>query len=391
MSRRGENIRKRKDGRWEGRYIHGYDRVRGTAKYASIYGKTYSEVKEKLYQAKYQTSIGQMYVDNKNKRFGEILSLWFGRISIKLKPSSIIKYQNLIDNHIVPELGHLKLRELNPDVFYDFLDEQSKTGNKKTGGPLSRSSLLTLQYILNSTVKYAASQNMMTLFSLQLLSSGNAAAPVNCLEEWEEKKIDMYLASNISNRNVGIMLSLYCGLRLGEVCGLKWSDFDLEYNLLHIQRTVQRIKTNNGKKETEIWIGTPKSKSSVRSIPLPDFLLPSIREMSKGVSPEWFVLSDASTPIDPRTYQYHFSRILKICGIKKTKYHTLRHTFATNCVALGFDIKTLSEILGHSNVSITLNKYVHPSIKQKQIQMDYWDTIKGQFYGQMPPICENKH
>ena len=252
MSRRGENIRKRKDGRWEGRYIHGYDRVRGTAKYASIYGKTYSEVKEKLYQAKYQTSIGQMYVDNKNKRFGEILSLWFGRISIKLKPSSIIKYQNLIDNHIVPELGHLKLRELNPDVFYDFLDEQSKTGNKKTGGPLSRSSLLTLQYILNSTVKYAASQNMMTLFSLQLLSSGNAAAPVNCLEEWEEKKIDMYLASNISNRNVGIMLSLYCGLRLGEVCGLKWSDFDLEYNLLHIQRTVQRIKTNNGKKETEI-------------------------------------------------------------------------------------------------------------------------------------------
>lgn len=388
MPRRGENIRKRKDGRWEGRYIIGYDQNRKAAKYASIYGKSYSEVKEKLYEAKYQTSIGRVYVDNKNKRFGEILNNWLECISVKLKPSSIIKYQNMIENHLLPELGHLKLKELNNNVLNGFLNNQSKTGNKKSGGSLSTSSLQTLQYILNATIKYAASQNMMPLISLQHISGGNAAAPVSCLEDWEEEKLDMYLVSNLSGRNMGIMLSLYCGLRLGEVCGLQWSDFDLEHNLHHVNRTVQRIKKTGCEKGTKIWIGTPKSKSSVRSIPLPDFLLPSIRELSKGVPPDCFVLSKTFSPIDPRTYQYQFNRVLKICGIKKTKYHTLRHTFATNCVALGFDIKTLSEILGHSNVSITLNKYIHPSLEQKRIQMDYWNTIKGQIYGQILPICE---
>lgn len=110
MPRRGENIRKRKDGRWEGRYIKGYDSAKGKAKYASIYGKTYSEVKKKMNEAKFQTSIGQVYVDAKNMLFGEIVNNWFGIVKINLKPSSINKYQNLIENHVLPELGHYKLK-----------------------------------------------------------------------------------------------------------------------------------------------------------------------------------------------------------------------------------------------------------------------------------------
>lgn len=147
MSRRGENIRKRKDGRWEGRYIKGYDSKKQKARYASVYGKTYAETKQKLDEAKYKSSIGVVYVDAKNKLFGEIINSWFNAKKINLKPSSIIKYQNLIEKHILPELGHRKLRELNADLFYTFLDAQQKNGNKKNGGMLSTSSLQTMLYM----------------------------------------------------------------------------------------------------------------------------------------------------------------------------------------------------------------------------------------------------
>ena len=121
MSRRGENIRKRKDGRWEGRYIKGYDSKKQKARYASVYGKTYAETKQKLDEAKYKSSIGVVYVDAKNKLFGEIINSWFNAKKINLKPSSIIKYQNLIEKHILPELGHRKLRELNADLFLSLI------------------------------------------------------------------------------------------------------------------------------------------------------------------------------------------------------------------------------------------------------------------------------
>lgn len=216
MSRRGENIRKRKDGRWEGRYIKGYDSKKQKARYASVYGKTYAETKQKLDEAKYKSSIGVVYVDAKNKLFGEIINSWFNAKKINLKPSSIIKYQNLIEKHILPELGHRKLRELNADLFYTFLDAQQKNGNKKNGGMLSTSSLQTMLYILNATIKYAASNNMVAYFSICLTRSGKEATPIQTLEQHEEDALDLFLSTHISRRNLGIMLSLYCGLRIGD-------------------------------------------------------------------------------------------------------------------------------------------------------------------------------
>lgn len=383
MPRRGENIRKRKDGRWEGRYIKGYDSINQKAKYASIYGKTYAETKQKLNEAKYKTSIGIVYVDTKNKLFGEVITSWFNAQKINLKPSSIIKYQNLIENHIMPELGHRKLRELNADVFYAFLDAQRRNGNKKNGGMLSTSSLQTMLYILNATIKYAASNNMIAYFSIRLTGTGKETAPIQTLAQYEEDALDSFLSTHISCRNLGIMLSLYCGLRIGEVCALQWTDIDLDNSVLYVRRTVQRIANPGGKRKTKIYVDTPKSKSSIRAIPIPNFLVPIILTLAKENPPDAYILTGSiSKPLEPRTFQYYFHQVLSMAGIEKTKYHTLRHTFATNCVALGFDIKSLSEILGHSNVSVTLNKYVHPSMKQKKLQMDYWNTIKGQIYGQ---------
>ena len=176
---------------------------------------------------------------------------------------------------------------------------------------------------------------------------------------------------------------MYCGLRIGEVCALQWTDIDTNKGILYVRRTVQRITNQGGKTKTKLFVGSPKSKSSIRAIPVPNFLVPIIYTLAQEDPPDAYILTGLiNKPLEPRTFQYYFNQVLNVAGIKKTKYHTLRHTFATNCVALGFDIKSLSEILGHSNVSITLNKYVHPTMQQKRLQMDYWNSIKGQIYGQ---------
>lgn len=343
MSRRGENIRKRKDGRWEGRYIKGYDSKKQKARYASVYGKTYAETKQKLDEAKYKSSIGVVYVDAKNKLFGEIINSWFNAKKINLKPSSIIKYQNLIEKHILPELGHRKLRELNADLFYTFLDAQQKNGNKKNGGMLSTSSLQTMLYILNATIKYAASNNMVAYFSICLTRSGKEATPIQTLEQHEEDALDLFLSTHISRRNLGIMLSLYCGLRIGEVCALQWTDIDTKNAILYVRRTVQRIAHSSGKTKTKIHVGSPKSKSSIRVIPIPSFLVPIICTLAQEDPPDAYILTGSiNKPLEPRTFQYYFDQVLTMAGIQKTNYHTLRHTFATNCVALGFDINRIA-------------------------------------------------
>lgn len=322
MPRRGENIRKRKDGRWEGRYIKGYDSAKGKAKYASIYGKTYSEVKKKMNEAKFQTSIGRVYVDAKNMLFGEIVNNWFGIVKINLKPSSINKYQNLIENHVLPELGHYKLKDLNSDTLHGFLEKQGSTGNKKNGGSLSISTLQTLLYILNSSIKYAASNNMIALFSVHLLGGGKSAAPISCLSEKDESALDTYLSAHLSCRNMGIMLSLYCGLRIGEVCGLQWADIDFEHKLISIKRTVQRIRVASGQRKTKLWVGTPKSKSSIRTIPIPDFLMSALYALSAQSCSDAYILTRTDEPLDPRTLQYYFNKVTISCGIGKINYHS---------------------------------------------------------------------
>lgn len=382
MPRRGENIRKRKDGRWEGRYIKGYDSVKRKAKYASVYGKSYKEVKCKLNEAKYKTSIGVKYVDTKSKLYGEFLNDWLSIESKNLKPSSIIKYKNLIEKHIIPELGHWKLSELKADVICVFLEEQSSHGNIRTGGELSASTVQTIIYILKATIKYAESKGMINHISFHWAKKTKATSPIQILEKREEETLDEYLSKHITRRNLGIMLSLYCGLRIGEVCALQWADFDLHSSILYVRHTVQRLSTPDGNNKTAIHIGSPKSKSSVRAIPIPAFLMPIITELRKDDLCDAYILTGSTEkPLEPRTLQYVFQRILEKNKIKKKNYHILRHTFATNCIALGFDVKSLSEIMGHSNVGITLNKYVHPSTQHKKIQMDNWNAIKGQIYG----------
>ncbi|MDE5754797.1 MAG: site-specific integrase, partial [Oscillospiraceae bacterium] len=162
---------------------------------------------------------------------------------------------------------------------------------------------------------------------------------------------------------IAVLLSYYTGLRIGEVCGLRWSDINFEKNSLTVSRTVQRITEKNDNHATHLLIGTPKSKTSVRIIPLPKFLM-NILSKHK-IKTDAYILSQTASPVEPRTLQYRFKSLLKRANLPSVKFHALRHMFASNCIKLGFDVKTLSEILGHSAVETTLNRYVHASIEQK--------------------------
>ena len=184
----------------------------------------------------------------------------------------------------------------------------------------------------------------------------------------EQKMIEKDIIQSPDKRCMGILLCFYTGIRLGEVCGIKWEDIDFEAGTMVIKRTVSRIKNfDETKKKTMLFIGKPKSNNSVRKIPLPDFLLKMAHEFKMENSVEdHFILTNTELPMDPRKYQKMFQKLLIHARVKKRKFHAIRHTFATRALELGVDIKTLSEILGHANVSVTLNIYAHSLYEQKK-------------------------
>lgn len=191
----------------------------------------------------------------------------------------------------------------------------------------------------------------------------------------EQKLLRDYLVTDLDKTKFGILLCLYTGIRIGELCALRWEHLNLDQGVLSIQETMQRVKnvSNAGSSKTHITITTPKSKCSIRDIPLPSFLI----ELAKSVesSPKAFILTGSKTKfIEPRTLQNRFKKITLECNIRGVNYHALRHTFATRCIEVGFEIKSLSEILGHANVNITLNRYVHSSFKLKQENMNKFCT-----------------
>lgn len=178
------------------------------------------------------------------------------------------------------------------------------------------------------------------------------------ISDAEQKRLIEYIKSNMSLTAFGILLSLCMGLRIGEICGLKWNDVDFQHKILHIRRTVQRITSTDGTNKTKIVISTPKSAASFRDIAIPDFIMQYFKLLRD--ENDRFILSGANKPVEPRTMRYRYKKILQASEVKNHNYHKLRHTFATNCAEHGFDIKTLSAVLGHSSVTLTLNRYVHP-------------------------------
>ena len=191
--------------------------------------------------------------------------------------------------------------------------------------------------------------------------------PVVILNKREKNKLEKYCLNENTSKSFGVVICLNIGLRIGELCALKWKNIDVDKREIKVRKTLQRIYDEETGK-TKIIIDTPKSKKSVRNIPISNKLYEILKNAKKGTSDNSFFLTgEINQFIEPRGYENIYKDILKKAKIQKQyKFHVLRHTFSSNCIEAGMDIKSLSELLGHASVEITLNKYVHSSYKLKK-------------------------
>lgn len=369
MPRRGDNIRKRKDGRWEARYVTD-DNEGLSKKYASVYGKSYQEAREKREQIIKHSKEEVRY--SKDLYFRDVLKSWQDSNRVRLKDSSVSRYQNLIDTHILPELGNRRMSQINASVINRFLTAKLKTGRLDKTGGLSASYVRSITLIISSAINYGVSEKMCKPLCSHITKPTVTRKELTVLSESEQSRLENELLDNMNEEKLLIFITLYTGLRIGEICALRWEDISLESNLLYVRKTVSRVwYIENGRKRSRLIVDLPKTKSSYRCIPICSKLSSVISAflfrhrtgyMLSGVNDTDFV--------SPRTFEYRYKKIMKKANVRLVNYHALRHTFATRCIERGVDIKTLSEILGHADASITLNTYVHSSVDLKRIQLE---------------------
>ena len=369
MPKKGENIYKRKDGRWEGRYIRSYDAA-GKAKYGYVYARTYGDVKNGLVQKKadairYPTAGSQRAVV-----YNDILDAWLRASKLKTKESTHARYAQLVRTHIKPHLGGYQLSRISTQQVEGFVEYLLSEGRLDGTGGLSSKTVTDILTIIKNTMEYARYQNMAVTCNLGKLSVKGKEKEMRVLTPGEQDALVAILVHKMDRYKFGVLLSLYTGIRIGELCALQWGDFDENLTTLTVRKTMQRVKNMDtvSSNKTKIIITEPKSQCSIREIPLPPFLVEIAQSFQ--ANPDVFVLSGSTQQyVEPRTMQNRFQSYVQQSGIAAANYHALRHSFATRCIELSFDIKTLSVILGHSSVNITLNRYVHSSMDLKKANM----------------------
>lgn len=369
MPRKGENIYKRKDGRWEGRYVKG--RIDSKTLYGYIYGKTYKEVKEKLTLAKGQSQSKTKTVSTAILPFSTYAKLWLSEKESTVKYSTYVKYSNLLNGYINPSIGCAGVDTLGYDEVSNFCINLLQTGGKNKTG-LSHKMTSDCLTVVKSIIKYAARKKCPIDHSAFEVSIKLKNNQLRVLSMAEQELLLEYLRNDPTPINVGILISLFTGIRIGELCALQWKDISFANRTISVSKTLQRVQTPNGPTKTAITITEPKSDCSIRQIPIPDVLLEFLIATNNSL---FYVLSNSIKYVEPRTVQNHFKSAISTCKIADANFHALRHTFATRCIEVGFDIKSLSEILGHANVNITLDRYVHPSMDLKKKNMDKLSSL----------------
>lgn len=368
MPKKGENIRKRADGRWEGRYKVDTPTDAKT-KYHSVYGKTYKEVKDKIRLITSQPALLNEKKQQQPILIKEVITQWLNSSKSIHKGATEVRYEYLIEKHIIPELGDVPLSSVTSSLLTNFMNRKLEHGSLNSKGTLSPSYVRSIMSVVVSVLQYAVNEGMCQPLNINLQKPCIDKRDLEVLSAFDQNRLESALIHNIDETKLGILISLNTGLRIGEVCALSWDDIDFERQIFHIRSTVARVKSMDSGVNSKLIIDKPKTKSSLRDIPIPSKLLTilvSMKKQSKGK----YVVSAENSFVSPRTYEYRYHKILDEYNIPSVNYHTLRHTFATRFIEVGVDVKTLSEILGHANVSITLNTYVHSSMELKRQQLE---------------------
>ncbi len=369
MPKRGENIHKRKDGRWEARYKKGVDDS-GKTLYGSVYGKTYRETKSKQ-QEKINSLTARPSADRDFPLFQDVAKLWLEDSRVHMKGATECRYRNLLETHIIPDLGSIRLEQITSTRINVYLADKLEQGRLDGKGGLSSAYVRSLMLVIKSIMTYAASNQMCSPLQSKISKPPVVAQETPILSPEEQKQLETLCMTQVDATKIGILLSLYAGLRIGEVCALEWSDMDLRKKLIHVRKTVSRVccTAPDGTNCSKLIIERPKTPSSYRDIPLCSWLVPVLEAFrTKTGSP--YVVSSNPCFVSPRTYDYRYHKILSEAGVRSINYHALRHTFATRCIEAGVDVKSLSEMLGHADAAITLNTYVHSSMDRKRLQLE---------------------
>ena len=294
-----------------------------------------------------------------HKTVREIAAAWKEYKRPYVKQSTMAAYVLILENHVLPYFGD-----------GDSLHEQEVQAFvlQKLGRGLSVKTVKDILIVLKMVMKFGVKNEWMTYYEWDIkYPTTSTSKELEVLSVANHRKILNYIQSHFTFMGLGIYISLSTGLRIGEICALKWSDINVADGTITVSRTIERIYIIEGeKKHTELIINTPKTKNSCREIPMSKELLAMIKPLKKVVNEDFYVLTNDERPTEPRTYRNYYNGLMVKLNIPKLKYHGLRHSFATRCIEAGCDYKTVSVLLGHSNISTTLNLYVHPNMEQKK-------------------------
>ena len=336
----------------------------GIKKRKSFYGPTEKKAMEKL--AAFRRNMEKQRIDASMEdiTMNQLIKEWFGYKQDILKDSTKANYRGKVEKHILPAFDHTYIHAITHLQVMDF-------GHKLIEKGLSVSYVRSIIVLLKSILSYAVRAYSI---GIQLDLIILPALEYRQREVYSESQRNQ-LISSLSNEwdptAIAVLLALCLGLRIGEVCGLTWGDIDFDDNILHIRRTVQRIRSINGKSKTKVICSTPKSLSSVRDIAIPDNLCNLL--LSLRLDSTIYIATGTKNFTEPRVLQYRYKAVIKDTGLPYLSFHSLRHSYATYCYEKGFDDVTLSVVLGHSSPEITKRIYIHSSIAHQREKMSLVD------------------
>ena len=355
MARKGENIFKRKDGRWEARYVKQRDINGKVLKYGYVYGKSYIDVKRKK-EIAIENSKNEILIMNKDNSsfFSVSIINWLNSKNI-IKDTTYYNYYSIINGKLIPFFKDIKLTDINKSLIVEFT---RKLKLQKLSSKRIKDILLLLNQFLQD-------QNINIKMEYPVLQKKN----ISILTNDEISVIEKDTLQTTDIKKFATLLTLFTGLRIGELCALQWKDIDLERKVIHITKNIIRTKSDESSYlKTETKIDTPKTVTSIRDIPIKDELISYLKAFQKEKN--IFLLTEGNFYMSPNKYYYFYRKYFEDLNIVNYKFHTLRHTFATRSLSFGMDIKTLSVILGHTSVKITLDLYVHITEEEKRKQIN---------------------
>lgn len=302
-----------------------------------------------------------------DKKIIEVSNEWLELKRLSVKHSTFNKYESVINIHFKPFFNNYTISQINDELvisFFNSLFEKNK---------YSASTLETIRFILKSISNFMQLKYEIRGCFINLIKINKESTPVVTLTKQQKEDLSNHCFINYNAISIAVLISLYGGLRIGEICALKWSNIDFDEGYIHVNKTAERLKNREDMdSKTKVMILNPKTPTSKRIVPIPMFLIEYILEYKRmnnvNVEDDYILTNNKKIP-DPRTTQERFSKLCKMFDFR-INFHALRHSYATSCVMHNVDIKSLSEILGHSNVGITLNLYVHSSFDFKKKQID---------------------